>query len=201
MHHGYRKLFTSCLSSSCRESAPPKRNPRPGAALSSRHARRRQQGSAPRRTRIGCTATISRRAGASASSRYPGNARKRSSRNGRMRSRPADQSRRRSTSATSKRCPRCGSSDVRRSSFQGTDERKPYALRSPYRCEECGERFWVISRKARHAMIWILVLVVLMIASSIALLILAEIPQQGPSAPPSDGAIVLPDVRRVALGA
>ena len=95
-----------------------------------------------------------------------------------------------------RKCPRCGSSGVHRSSFRGPDEREFYILRSPYRCEQCGERFWVISRKAQRAMIWILVLLVLMIVSvTLALLIPAEIPQPPPLAPPSRGAIELLDVR------
>src|ERR1700720_4630037 len=96
----------------------------------------------------------------------------------------------------SRKCPRCGSSGVHRSSFRGPDEREFYVLRSPYRCEQCGERFWVVSRKAQRAMIWILVLLVLMIVSTtIALLMPAEIPPLPPSVPPARGAIELPDVR------
>jgi hypothetical protein len=39
--------------------------------------------------------------------------------------------------------------EVRRSAFRGPDERQLYVFRSPYRCEGCGERFWVLSGNAR----------------------------------------------------
>jgi hypothetical protein len=46
------------------------------------------------------------------------------------------------------RCPACGSTDVRRSTLRSR-EAGEHALRSPYRCRACRERFWVLSRKAR----------------------------------------------------
>src|SRR3954465_2127170 len=45
-------------------------------------------------------------------------------------------------------CPACGSPNVRRSTIR-TREAGAHALRSPYRCRACKERFWVLSRKAR----------------------------------------------------
>jgi predicted RNA-binding Zn-ribbon protein involved in translation (DUF1610 family) len=45
-------------------------------------------------------------------------------------------------------CPACGSTNVRRSTIR-TREVGAHALRSPYRCRACSERFWVLSRKAR----------------------------------------------------
>lgn len=95
----------------------------------------------------------------------------------------------------SRRCPRCGSLDLRRSSFRSREERQDHILRSPYRCEECGERFWVISRKARNATMWMLALV---IASGTIALVMAPLipvrvpPQQAPSAPSSVGAGAVP---------
>ena len=77
-----------------------------------------------------------------------------------------------------RRCPRCGSRDVRRSAFLPEEEQKRSILYSPYRCKECSERFWVISGKARRAMIWILVLIVLMIGwAAILLLVPAKLPR------------------------
>ncbi len=46
------------------------------------------------------------------------------------------------------RCPACGSANVRRSSIRDR-ESGAHAFRSPYRCEACRHRFWVVSRKAR----------------------------------------------------
>ena len=45
-------------------------------------------------------------------------------------------------------CPACGSTNVRRSTIRSR-ESGAHALRSPYRCRACSERFWVLSRKAR----------------------------------------------------
>ena len=46
------------------------------------------------------------------------------------------------------RCPNCKSFDVRRSSVRTLAVSTKPALRSPYRCRNCGERFWVISKRA-----------------------------------------------------
>jgi transposase-like protein len=46
----------------------------------------------------------------------------------------------------SRKCPNCRSLNVRRSSH-GKDASAQPLFRSPYRCRECGEKFWVISRK------------------------------------------------------
>jgi TPR repeat protein len=45
-----------------------------------------------------------------------------------------------------KKCPRCGSYNVRRSSVRASRSSPPPILRSPYRCRDCGERFLVIGR-------------------------------------------------------
>jgi predicted RNA-binding Zn-ribbon protein involved in translation (DUF1610 family) len=47
-------------------------------------------------------------------------------------------------------CPACGSGNVRRSTLRGR-EVGAYRFHSPYRCRECNERFWVVSRGARVA--------------------------------------------------
>src|SRR5208282_2106669 len=46
--------------------------------------------------------------------------------------------------------PACGKLNVRRSSIRPTEASAGPRLRSPYRCRDCGERFWVISRRANH---------------------------------------------------
>ena len=45
-------------------------------------------------------------------------------------------------------CPACGSPNIRRSAIRGA-EANAHAFRSPYRCENCKHRFWLVSRKAR----------------------------------------------------
>jgi len=45
-------------------------------------------------------------------------------------------------------CPACGSAHIRRSAIRGS-EANAHAFRSPYRCENCKHRFWLVSRKAR----------------------------------------------------
>ena len=90
----------------------------------------------------------------------------------------------------SKKCPSCGSANVQRSSFRSPEEAELHVFTSPYRCEDCSQRFWVLSRKARHAMIWIAVLVITTVTIS------SLIPMPAPRVPeaPSRGAIVFPDV-------
>jgi uncharacterized protein len=46
------------------------------------------------------------------------------------------------------RCPNCRSFDVRRSSVRTLAASTKPKLHSPYRCRICGERFWVISKRA-----------------------------------------------------
>ena len=48
------------------------------------------------------------------------------------------------------KCPACGSLNVRRSSIRPVETSATPRLRSPYRCRECGERFWVMSRRASY---------------------------------------------------
>jgi len=75
-----------------------------------------------------------------------------------------------------RKCPRCGG-DAHRSYFQDQDERYVFLLRSPYRCEGCGQRFWAVSRKARGVISWLLILVILLMASAfLAFVIPGEIP-------------------------
>jgi hypothetical protein len=48
------------------------------------------------------------------------------------------------------KCPACNSFNVRRSSIHPSEASAKPRLRSPYRCRDCGERFWVISRRANY---------------------------------------------------
>ena len=61
--------------------------------------------------------------------------------------------------AFARKCPLCGCSHLRRSTIHSEDEEQLRILLSPYRCNDCGERFWTISRKTRRAAIAIIVLV------------------------------------------
>ena len=49
----------------------------------------------------------------------------------------------------SRRCPECGSTNVRRSG-RLESEAAQYPFHSPYRCRDCDQRFWVVSRKALY---------------------------------------------------
>jgi TPR repeat protein len=48
------------------------------------------------------------------------------------------------------KCPACDSLNVRRSSLRPAEKSSTPRLRSPYRCRDCGERFWVISKRANY---------------------------------------------------
>jgi uncharacterized protein len=48
------------------------------------------------------------------------------------------------------KCPACNSLNVRRSSIRPAEKSETVRLRSPYRCRDCGERFWVISKRANY---------------------------------------------------
>lgn len=48
------------------------------------------------------------------------------------------------------KCPACSRFNVRRSSIRPAEVSAKPRLRSPYRCRDCGERFWVISRRANY---------------------------------------------------
>jgi len=49
-----------------------------------------------------------------------------------------------------RKCPSCGSFNVRRSSIRVSEVLAHHVLRSPYRCRECGKRFWVVSKRAYY---------------------------------------------------
>ena len=50
------------------------------------------------------------------------------------------------------KCPACGSLNVRRSWLRKKEATATPRLRSPYRCRDCGERFWIASRRANYLM-------------------------------------------------
>ena len=73
------------------------------------------------------------------------------------------------------KCPHCGSSSVRRAHFQSRDEAQRHFLTSPYRCEKCNKRFWLLSRKARYATITILALVIVALIIVTLTIVLPEL--------------------------
>src|SRR6266581_4936572 len=48
------------------------------------------------------------------------------------------------------KCPACSSLNVRRSLIRPSEASATPRLRSPYRCRDCGERFWVLSKRANY---------------------------------------------------
>lgn len=58
------------------------------------------------------------------------------------------------------KCPACKSFNVRRSSIRAAEVSSHPRLRSPYRCRDCGGRFWVISRRAECFMGFVAVVLV-----------------------------------------
>jgi transposase-like protein len=50
-----------------------------------------------------------------------------------------------------RKCPKCGSLDVRRTSTRSDGAYARPGFRSPYRCRSCSEHFWVISRRTYQA--------------------------------------------------
>ncbi len=64
------------------------------------------------------------------------------------------------------KCPACGSLNVRRSLLHASEERSPGPrLRSPYRCRDCGERFFVISRRANFVVAFFAIVVVAVVVA------------------------------------
>jgi TPR repeat protein len=61
----------------------------------------------------------------------------------------------------SSKCPSCGSLNVRRSVLHAAEVAGPRPrIKSPYRCRDCGERFWVISRRTNYALAFAAIAVV-----------------------------------------
>ena len=49
-----------------------------------------------------------------------------------------------------RKCPKCAGVNVRRSSVRALEVTTRHILLSPYRCRDCRERFWVVSRHAYY---------------------------------------------------
>ena len=75
----------------------------------------------------------------------------------------------------SRKCPRCGSLKLHHSAYRGSQEGTFHVLQSPVRCEECGERFWILNRRARSLIFWVVVLIIAV--ATIALLMPAQAPR------------------------
>lgn len=71
-----------------------------------------------------------------------------------------------------RRCPSCGSLDVRRSNTRDRDEDPRTLLRSRYRCRTCSELFWVVSARTYRS-VGIFVGVSLLVTAVVALLVAA----------------------------
>lgn len=71
-----------------------------------------------------------------------------------------------------RRCPSCGSLDVRRSNTRDRDEAPRTLLRSRYRCRTCSELFWVVSART-YRIVGIFLGVSLLTVVVLALLIAA----------------------------
>lgn len=76
-----------------------------------------------------------------------------------------------------RRCSHCGSTNVRRSGRLESESHHPF--QSPYRCRDCDQRFWVISRKAYFGAVAGVVIVVLtvLVWSAAGMLRRIETPQ------------------------
>ena len=71
-----------------------------------------------------------------------------------------------------RKCPGCGSFDVRRSNGGDSDETPQTLLRSRYRCRGCNELFWVISART-YRIIGAFLGVNLLVFAMVALLVAA----------------------------
>jgi hypothetical protein len=88
-----------------------------------------------------------------------------------------------------KKCPHCGSLDVRRSSVRVGEVSLGHIFLSPYRCRSCRKLFWRVSRRVWHLAI---VVGIAAVAGAIAFSLLGERPDHRaePVAMPADVARV-----------
>ena len=96
----------------------------------------------------------------------------------------------------SKECPNCRSPEVRRSRFQRTGERRAHRFQSPYRCKECGARFWRVSYQTRTRMIAVYIVIAPLIAFAAGWWLIPS--EEGNKREPTPGvkdAIELPHIR------
>jgi uncharacterized protein (DUF983 family) len=59
----------------------------------------------------------------------------------------------------SRKCPHCGSLKLHPSSLH-PHEGEFHLLQVPVRCEECGERFWILSHQAWAVIFWIFAIMI-----------------------------------------
>jgi len=78
-----------------------------------------------------------------------------------------------------RRCPQCGSTNVRRSGRLDS-EATAHPFHSPYRCRDCEQRFWVVSRRTLYGAACAAVLATGVIVWSA----LAALTRHDPPAPP-----------------
>jgi DNA-directed RNA polymerase subunit RPC12/RpoP len=98
---------------------------------------------------------------------------------GALRAKAAQRSRRLVGGIAPRNCPYCNSRNVRRSQFQSQEEAEEHVFTSPYRCDQCIGRFFVLSRKTRYAMIGILALLI----ASATIISLIPMPEPVPPVP------------------
>ena len=80
---------------------------------------------------------------------------------------------------------------MRRSQFQTQEEAEDHVFTSPYRCDQCFGRFFVLSRKTRYAMIGILAFLL----ASATIIFLIPMPEPVPPIPAQHASVkpVLPN--------
>ena len=89
--------------------------------------------------------------------------------------------------AIARRCPLCGCSDLHRSTIHSEDEEQLSIFLSPYRCNDCGARFWTVSRRTRRIAIGMIVLALTGVMVALLMSGLAT-PSLQPSTQPSAAA-------------
>jgi hypothetical protein len=98
-----------------------------------------------------------------------------------------------------RRCPHCGSTNVRRSGRLDS-EATAHPFHSPYRCRDCEQRFWVVSRRTLYGAVCAAVLAIgVMVWSGLTLLSAHDPP--APPVPVSSALEFRPDVTAPATDA
>jgi predicted RNA-binding Zn-ribbon protein involved in translation (DUF1610 family) len=90
-----------------------------------------------------------------------------------------------------RKCPACGNTNARRSAFQFHELTPRNVFRSPYRCRDCGLRFWVVSR----ASLWAIATVVLVALVTAAIAWKLATPRDPPAEVVDPGAAIPGPVR------
>jgi hypothetical protein len=73
-----------------------------------------------------------------------------------------------------RKCPSCGSTNVRRSSIPPGEITWRNEVLSPYRCRDCMLQFWVISRKTYLAAAWFVAAIAVVVLAVFLIGLLAE---------------------------